>query len=89
MANINFFLNFLFFPAVQSFIAVPKTLSLSLLTQHRVKMVLMRVKLSHKCSTINLGYFFLNQKLACYWDAALKTLLVLVSLFETIYVGIR
>ena len=58
MANINFFLNFLFFPAVQSFIAVPKKLSQSLLTQYRVKMLLMRVKLSHKCSTINWLFFF-------------------------------
>ena len=37
MANINFFLNFLFFPSIKSFIEVPKTLSLSLLTQHQVK----------------------------------------------------
>ena len=53
-----FGLNFLFFPNIKSFIAAPKTLSLSLLTQHQAKTLLKKVKLSNKCSTITLGFFF-------------------------------
>lgn len=60
MANINFYLNFLFFPNIKSFIAAPKTLSLSLLTQHQAKTLLKKVKLSNKCSTITLGFFFFS-----------------------------
>lgn len=94
MANINFYFNFLFFPTIKSFIAAPKTLSLSLLTEHQVKMLLKKVKLSNKCSTITLGFFFFflflfNHKLACYWVAGLKMLLFLISLFETIPISNR
>lgn len=92
MANINFYLNFLFFPNIKSFIAAPKTLSLSLLTQHQVKTLLKKVKLSNKCSTITLGFFFFflfDHKRACYWVAGLKILLFLISLFETIPISIR
>lgn len=92
MANINFYLNFLFFPNIKRFIAAPKTLSLSLLTQHQVKTLLKKVKLSNKCSTITLGFFFsflFDHKMACYWVAGLKILLFLISLFETIPISIR
>lgn len=92
MANINFYFNFLFFPNIKSFIAAPKTLSLSLLTEHRVKTLLKKVKLSNKRSTITLGFFFFfifNHKLACYWVAGLKMLLFLISLFETIPISNR
>lgn len=46
----------IYFSLWLSFIAVLE-ISVSLLTQHRVKRLVMRLKLSYKCSTTNLVFF--------------------------------